>query len=105
MATKAGSITLDSGQVLATIVLLSTFVQFKREAGWDFLKEPDKVDSEALAMLAWCAVRVAARKRGETFDMSFDDFCDNLAPEAVTEWYHASADADGETAPVEKKTS
>ena len=40
-----------------------TLLRFKREAGFDFLKEPERVDSEALFILALSLIHISEPTR------------------------------------------
>lgn len=56
-----------------------SLLRFKREAGFDFLKEPQRVDSEALLILAWAALKSTAALDGEKFDMSVEEMADRMS--------------------------
>ncbi len=76
-------------------------MRFKREAGFDFLKEPERVDSEALFILAWAALKGTAERYGEKFDMSVEDMADQMSLaecNALGEWLQA------ETTPADKES-
>ncbi len=76
-------------------------MRFKRESGFDFLKEPERVDSESLFILAWAALKGTAERNGEKFDMSVEEMADQMSlPEcnALGEWLQA------ETTPEDKES-
>lgn len=78
-----------------------TLLRFKRESGFDFLKEPERVDSESLFILAWAALKGTAERNGEKFDMSVEEMADQMSlPEcnALGEWLQA------ETTPEDKES-
>ncbi len=56
-----------------------SLLRFKREAGFDFLKEPERVDSEALLILAWAALKSTAALDGEKFDMTVEEMADRMS--------------------------
>ena len=85
-----------------------TLLRFKREAGFDFLKEPERVDSEALFILAWAAIKSSAKRNGESFGMSVEDMADQMSLaecNALAGWLKAETTPEGsEDSESKKKT-
>lgn len=81
-------------------------MRFKREAGFDFLKEPERVDSEALFILAWAALKGTADKHGEKFDMSVEEMADQMSLaecNALGEWLQSETTPDDKESKKKKK--
>lgn len=84
-----------------------TLLRFKREAGFDFLKNPERVDSEALFILAWAAIKSSAKLNGVSFDMTVEDMADNMSLaecNALAGWLKDETTPEGADDESKKKT-
>lgn len=82
---------------------MGAMLRFHRETG----REVTEIRQEALSDVCtylWCCVCSAAHADGQDFNMSLQDFADNISPEDLTAWAQLQqattddeeADADGE---------
>lgn len=81
-------------------------LRFKREAGFDFLKEPERVDSEALFILVWAALKSTAARDGGSFDMSVEQMADQMSLaecNALGEWLQSETTPDDKESKKKKK--
>lgn len=58
-------------------------LQFKRKTGYDFIREPEKLDTEGLITLAWASAKSHAALDGEKFTMTVEDFADRMSLQEV----------------------
>ena len=75
------------GQEIPALQSVGALVRFKRQMGYDLAKEPERLDTEGLACLAWCSALSTAKREGLPFDMDFEAFCDGLEAEELRAWY------------------
>lgn len=84
-------------------------LDFKEEAGFDFLLHADLMDTPGLITLAWASAKNAAEERGEPFGLSRKAFARKLSlPEinALASWMTEALGSPGGkegTAPDDKK--
>lgn len=64
-------------------------LRFKRETGYDLIREPSRLDSEGLTVLAWAACKSACAADGVEFGFSLEEFADRLGIDDISAWYLA----------------
>lgn len=72
------------GKEYAAELTAGALMRFKREAGYDFLKEPDRIDTEGVIIMAWAAAKSTALRDGEAFDMDAEEMADRMSLEELT---------------------
>lgn len=83
-----GKIKIDGKTVRADLTG-GALLRFKRERGYDFLKNPERMDSEGLLTLAWAAAKATAVANGEKFSETVESMADKMSLEevnAIGEW-------------------
>lgn len=81
-------------------------LRFKRAAGFDFLKDPQKVDSESLLILAWAALKSTAALDGQEFDMTVEQMADRMSLaecNGLAEWLKEATAPEGCDVDFKKK--
>lgn len=68
----------------------------KEHLGFDPLFAHERLDTEALTVLAWCSARRTARCDGRGFDMSLDEFADSVTLRDINAWFVAENPPGGE---------
>lgn len=100
---KKPVITLEvGGRKLPCRITMGAMVRFKRATGHDVSKL-DTADIEEMVTFVHCCVASACVAEKVDFDMSVEEFADNLESDALNEFYGSmeTAESDG----PEKKTS
>lgn len=93
------------GTSLPTSKAMATFIDFKHEAGYDLMKEPHRIDSEGIVIMAYCAARAAAEVKGETLEVSMREFSLNIDANELNRWFAAFMGEAGEVSEEDKKKS
>lgn len=91
-----------NGEERDALLTGGALLDFKREAGYDFLRHPERMDTEGVIILAWAALRSTARRDGAKFDMTVEQMADSLSLDemnALGEWLREATrgDADAES--------
>lgn len=60
------------------VLTMGTLVRFRDKAGYDFLKEPGRMDAVGLAIMAWAGIATAAKRDGKEFDTSWEELADSM---------------------------
>lgn len=68
------------GKEYPCYMTMGAILRFRREAGYDVKDAKDVADQ---VILLWCVVKAACAAEGVPFDMSLEDFADNLNPESL----------------------
>lgn len=73
-------------------ITMGAHLLYAERTGLDFTLavQQGKVGGVEIATLLWSAIRSACRADGVVFDVSFEDFCDRVTPEEISEWYAAA---------------
>lgn len=88
-----------NGKEHAALLTGGALLRFKREAGYDFLRHPERMDTEGIIIMAWAAVKSTAARDGESFDMTVEQMADSMSLaelNALGEWVKSATNADGE---------
>lgn len=74
------------GETYPARITNAALVAFKHRMGYDHCKEPEKLDSEGLAVLAYESARSTCRVDGVEFCIPFEEFCDLTTPMDLNAW-------------------
>lgn len=104
-----GKITIN-GKTYSADITAGSLLRFKRELGYDFLREPERLDTEGLITLAWASVKSTAAVNGEKFDETIESMADkmqlselNALGEWVSEETRTKGDEEGDEEDDSKK--
>ena len=82
---KAQPVVVADGKVFPCDMPMGALLRYKKETGEE-IAEIKEGETCKLMTLMWCCARSACNRDKVNFDMSLEDFADNVSPQDVADW-------------------
>lgn len=84
------------GKAYPCHLTMGAMLLFKQNTGKD-VSQMDSQSLEELLMFMWCCLVSTCRGDHVDFELSFEEFCDLVTPDAMARWNAAVAEANEES--------